>query len=436
MNFFFTSRNWRAYPQIAAFAVLLGVELFLFYPVDAVAQAAVTKANRDKIIDLQLNDVHLKGDSLVASWLEMGRNTMIRTVLFRPETRDSDANKFTFDAKSCTVDEMLKAFERTYPNYVHNLDLKTGVIWLHPAGIRYDEILASKVKIGAGGTALPMETGVLDNICRFQSFGLKPGRWRGNVAMHENAFNFAVDLPKGVHSVREILNLCLADNPGYTFEIHPSQEPNEEYVSAFDLGYRNLSNPSASSIFYWHAAIGSTQGSAPDLTEIRGALCTNDPAIRNFARGYLEVNQPADDTSLNALFPNDATAEETVMNAVSVAAVYVRCDLTASPSALWLKRTIETSPAPAISGGLKALASVALASTSTQPETDAADMGQMAKQSLTQEDLRDVKYDLIRILRYSPRMRQKLAELNPPWAGFSKAEIESLGKMDTLFSLP
>jgi hypothetical protein len=59
----------------------------------------------------------------------------------------------------------------------------------------------------------------------------------------------------------------------------------------------------------------------------------------------------------------------------------------------------------------------------------------MAKQPANEKEIAGVRYDLIRILRNSPGMRKELIALHPPWAGFSKAEIEALSQ-DNIFSLP
>ena len=171
------------------------------------------------------------------------------------------------------------------------------------------------------------------------------------------------------------------------------------------------------------------------MTEIGQALFSQDLATRILARGYLQVN---DDESFFRPFyyASNSTPEEIIWIAVGAAAEYARCDQAGfSESAIQLKETIHAESS-AIAPGFKALAAFTLAAVTTQREMDMADFERMAKVPLTEADLKDVKYDIIRILRYSPRMRQKLIDLNPPWAGFSKAEIEALGRTDNIFSLP
>jgi hypothetical protein len=82
--------------------------------------------------------------------------------------------------------------------------------------------------------------------------------------------------------------------------------------------------------------------------------------------------------------------------------------------------------------GLKALAAVELA----RFANDFGPLQEVAKQPLSAADIADVIHDLIRDLHYSDEVRDKLVELNPPWEGFSKKEIEELGRTDNLFSLP
>ena len=163
---------------------------------------------------------------------------MIHCVLFSPEPSASDSNTFAFDAKSCTVDELLKAFENTYPNLIHTLDRKTGVIWLHPKAIQYNDILARRVKVSAGAVALPMQKGILNNIFHFPSLELSQG-WNRMTMSDENQFNYAVDLPEGTFSIKDILNSCLLANPAYSF-FFTVQQPGKYFIRLANLGYRGL----------------------------------------------------------------------------------------------------------------------------------------------------------------------------------------------------
>src|SRR5262249_37333476 len=95
-------------------------------------------------------------------------------------------------------------------------DERTRVAWFHPAGLAYDRILEARVQVVRDHLGLPMQSGILEPLGAKRTTGITVKQW-GSV--FQNTFNFAVDVPAGVHTVRDILNLCCVANPTKTFSV-------------------------------------------------------------------------------------------------------------------------------------------------------------------------------------------------------------------------
>ena len=100
------------------------------------------------------------------------------------------------------------------------------------------------------------------------------------------------------------------------------------------------------------------------------------------------------------------------------------------PASGRLRKALQDDQELADKPGLKALAALELA----RVTQDTTFLEQVAKRPLSASEITEVKPDMTRILLGSEFVWRKLLELNPQWAGFSKAEIEGLPA--NLFSLP
>jgi hypothetical protein len=218
-------------------------------------------------------------------------------------------------------------------------------------------------------------------------------------------------------------------NPADTFYIRKSRLGYWEVIP-FNVGYHNIMNPSAGAAFFWQSNLGLAPGKPfPDEREIIAALSNNDMKKRRAARGYLEMNRSED--SFQRIFASCQSPDEITWTGVGILDVMVRTDGTTHTLSIGKIKEALKKSADSLSPGLETLAAVAIA---IDP-SDTTDLERVAKRTLAEKDLAEVKYDIVRILRYSTRIRNKVLELEPEWAGLSKAEIEALGRMD-IFSLP
>ena len=403
---------------------LLAAALVLFALIGANGQTVKDKAKWSAFTELELHNVKIRGNSLVEAWVDMSRGAELRSVLFSRASQSSDSKQFVFDRENCTVGELLQAFEDTYPPYVHDLDINSGVLWLHPRNVAYEIILTQKVKVNTGAFALPMLSGILAPMERIRPLGIFGP---AGPSLRTVGLDYAVDLPEGTFSVKDILNCCLIENPGEGFYISKQKA---DWIQPLDLGYRNIFAPAETAVYFWYATIGSAEGAFPNPTEILNALSSTNTATVERSRAYMQMNQAAE--SWDALFAAAKTPREIVWASVAMASVEDRSDQAACLAAGEKLRQVLSST-NSVSLGVQVLAAITEAQAWSN---EISDLERIANQPASEKELSSVLYDIIRILRDSPRMRQKLMELNPPWVGFSKAEIEALGRTDKIFSLP
>jgi hypothetical protein len=407
-------------------AVCVPIAIVLLGSVTAISQDASPGPKPAGFLQIELGSVHIHADSLVKAWQDIGYSG-IRTVLWLEEQFHFEGLQFTFDKEKCNGTDLLQAFVATYPDYTYTEDQQTGVVWLYPKKIGYAEILPHRIKVGRNANGISMLTRILGDLSRFESLEIRTGKLRGVTV--RPTFDYPVDLPEGTYSVREILNFCLVMNPAETFYVSKSHR-GFSAVTPVNLGYKSITDPSPAAIFFWKRTIGPTSGLAPKPREIIGALSSTGIQQKRAVRGYLEMNRSWE--SFGELFDQCKTPEEIIWTAIGILDVMVRTGQTTDVLAIErINKIFNEKPRSLIAPELKAVAAMELARVAKETTF----LQQVAKQPLSASEVVNVKPDMIRILRYSEFVRTKLIELNPQWAGFSKADIEALGRMD-IFSLP
>ncbi len=375
------------------------------------------------LLQLELRGIRVKADSLGQAWQGISSQTGARTVFFSTRETFSSKRAFDFERKKSSLAELLNAFTNTYPDLTYSLDKKTKIIWIHPASIQYEDILSAVVKVEKSAEAVPMLSGVFQGVGSFRSLGLVRGG-RSNILI-SNTFDCPINVPAGVYPVRDIINVCCLASPQLTFFISTERGGicSATPLTVVPFSYeQKMENPTPGSIYFWQTDVnGSSQG-VPSATELIEALASTNTLIRLAARNYVWMNQ--------SLIPLDSLAQtaprrEAVWVSLASLSFVDRVEQDgpiAGASIMELeKRLKEVWPGDP---GLKALAAVELASLARNTNF----LSDMAGKSLSERDLAGVRYDLIRVLRSSQFIRSFLSELNPPWAGFSKADIAALGQ--------
>jgi hypothetical protein len=415
----------------ATFSVAVFTALVFLSAVSAQAGTTLPTSKWDRrLLSLELQNVHIHAKALEEVWQRIMLSQMgVRSVLCLPDAlRPAQKQEFKFDQERCTVLELLQALERAYPDFMYTQDTNTGIIWLHPKDRPYEGILAAKVKVEHDAIALRMREDVMEDL-----FSLAFPQLKLFAAYPERNAEYPVDLPAGTYSVRDILNICCVANPGRTFCVQPGRV--EPYCNVQPLAVTGF-NPkvhevSPGALAYWRTEFDETAQTPPSAAQLVDVLAANDGRVRAKARRYLDL-------TLSISLKGDPTAKATSLEQVvwfDVAAlgVSVRMDLGGPISITESARLKKALKEEDWSGkpGLKALAAMEVA----RIERDTTFLEQVAKQPLTAAEIADAKYDMIRITRLSEFLRNKLLELNPPWVGFSKGEIEALTDKD-IFSLP
>jgi len=187
----------------------------------------------------------------------------------------------------------------------------------------------------------------------------------------------------------------------------------------------------AADLYLWQSEIDPAIKGPPTLSQIVDALASKDAHVRSVARNYIEMCWRVVDGA--ALVSEATTTEKGIWTTVGVnnGARTRSVALGKGPASDRMRKALQDDKELTDKPGLRALAAMELA----RVTEDATFLEQAAKQPISASEIADVKPDMIRSLRYSEFVRQKLLELNPPWAGFSKAEIQGLD-LTNVFSLP
>jgi hypothetical protein len=250
-------------------------------------QEAPTASTWDaNLLSVQLQDVRIKTNRIVAAWLEMATKYLLRANLCIDEG-SPDQGTFGMRKDIATEGDLLQAFLTAYPTYTYTKDEQTGVIWIHGRGRKYSTILAQRVLIRQGARQVQMYNDVLTPLSGFirqeARIDTRP------LLSISGTLNYPVDLPRGVYSVRDILNLCCCANPTKAFLIGPTWGAGAE-VSPVDLQYDNpLAPPRAAAVRFWEQELGRLTGPAPRAQEVSMALRDASPRKRWAARCYYEA---------------------------------------------------------------------------------------------------------------------------------------------------
>ena len=279
-------------------AVQLAVFLWVLAAI-AHASDAQIQSTWDKSLPSQVfHDVFLRTNRFVSVLRELSDSYLLRVNVYIDVDTYSDSTTFSLRRSSATGREIVEAILAAYPEYGYTQDTETGVIWIHPKRIKYTDILNQKVRIEHQAFQISAYTDVLRplNDLLFPRIGVpSPGGYGGI----PSAWCYGVDLPAGVISVRQVLNLCCVANPTKAFEVGPPRPAmlraspvGDVNITLRDLLYQNpLAPPRAAAVAFWEYEIGRTTSGTPTIGEVVAAMSSYNPQRRWAARVFQEATQ-------------------------------------------------------------------------------------------------------------------------------------------------
>jgi len=267
-----------------------GNRLLLFLALAAALNKSVLAADTqlrstwdNELLNMEFPNVSIDGSSLNDSWMKLCHNLALRSVIYWDTNSDSDSKNFVFKSDAATGREILEAFLFAYPAYTFTQDPATGVIWIHRKAINYEDILSQKVQIKRSVQQVPVYSSVIIPLRAFFPKHALPS----DQGILIYAFSYGVDLSAGVYSIRDVLNLCLVENPHLIlYSRHFSNgDPS--------IGFSNLMNPKDTSrtapAKFWHGVMGDGKSGVPSIEEVGAALSDANPRKRWAACVYLRM---------------------------------------------------------------------------------------------------------------------------------------------------
>ena len=382
-------------------------------------------SNWDKSLpSLVLTNVHLHENRLDSVLPQLGYDYLIRTVSYMDYLNRSDYSaEFAFDQDRTTGKEVLDALMAAYPAFKYSQDPATGIIWVYPKRIAFDQILSAKIRVQEPSWLVPMRTGVLlplNSLIGKRSWGET-----GGFSALEN-FDYCVHIPGGVHSAREIVNYCCIGNPNFAFRIRVdfAEAPTAASFTPYQIFNANpLLPPRAGAVKFWEVEIGEPTNGLPTFGELAAALGdSKNPLKRWAAEAYWQATEksyPVTDLTTNKADPKAAWA---------ALAFSFRVDPWNSKKFFSQVRTFRFQPAFASEPALNLLIAMDLAADTKNPDIlDTLDL-----HDLTSAQVQAVLPELYSIATQSEVARNKLIQMKFPLPELSPSRLQELGHTNIL----
>ena len=265
---------------------LIAVLIFIVkMPVGGYAEGVQLPSKWDQdFLNVQFQGVRIKPSTMTDAWQQIGKKYLLRANFYMDVVPDSDSVEFTFDKETATGKELIEAFLATYPTYTFTQDRETGVIWIHPKRIKYENILNQKIRIDRPAFQVRALNTVVAPLTRMLSMTMPEWMRPGPT------LNYGVDLPAGVYTVKEIINFCCVANPSKAFEFFPGYEGGALIVNLDNLYFNSpLTPPRAEAVRFWEIEIGKSTNGIPVAAEVGAAMSDSNPRKRWAARCYFEA---------------------------------------------------------------------------------------------------------------------------------------------------
>jgi hypothetical protein len=222
------------------------------------------------LCDMAISDVNVNADSVANAWTQICVNYNLRSNI----VIDAGEQKipFSFRAAGCIGKNLLDKLVSNYTGYAWKNDPNTGIIWLKSQKCLNNDILKSRFTISSDQLGVPMQKGVLEQLEASSNGKI---RVQKGGTPFENTFNYPVEIPKGPHTLLEILDLCCAADPSKSFCLIVY----ENYITIAPLNLFSMrrKTPSPGAVLFWRIEIGEPNGMFPSDSEILSGY--NTPQI-------------------------------------------------------------------------------------------------------------------------------------------------------------
>lgn len=179
---------------------------------------------------LKLTDVSVSGTGLAPSWQNLIEGCRVRVVLYVPRDECQEqgvgSRPYQFAAEECTVKELLDSYCAHY-GLAWEHEPRTGVIWAVPRTIPQNSSLSLPVTVREDLHWTPVVSGLLHPLALMTRRPVKAeekGPWEvfslGRSAYNwPHTFDYVVSVPKGTHTLRELISMCCLTDPTKTFVV-------------------------------------------------------------------------------------------------------------------------------------------------------------------------------------------------------------------------
>ena len=412
-------------------------------PVVRAANVQIKSEWDAELLNVTNHNVSIETARMQWAWEKISKQYLLRANFYMDAGADSDTNTFEFNKESATWKELLEAFLAAFPAYTYTQNPDTGVIWIHPKRIKYEDILSQKIKIDRPAHQVSMYSEVFAPLLKLldpnvvDSYDDRAGM--GHIGSIDLAtgkppispwMQYDVDLPAGVYSAREILDFCCIANPSKAFVVCPAYGKPEPLVLSLELlqVFRNPLAPSAAAVKFWELEIGNPTNGIPSVDEVSAALSDTNPAKRQAAVLYWEA-APGRYSAVNLINKcNDS--EKAVWVALGADCMIYK------GSALNFFNNVAVH-IPGITNDLKQIKDPGLALVTslelTREKQDTSYLDAIvSKHTYTIEEIASIKPELVRMARSSEAVRDKLKAMKSQVPDLSSEALDELANTNFL----
>lgn len=378
---------------------------------------------------LKLTDVSVSGTGLAPSWQNLIKGCRVRVVLYVPRDEGQEqgvgSRPFQFAAEECTVKELLDSYCAHY-GLAWEHEPRTGVIWALPRTIPQNSSLSLPVTVREDLHWTPVVSGLLHPLALMTRRPVKAeekGPWEvfslGMSAYNwPNTYDYVVSVPKGTHTLREVISMCCLTDPTKTFAVFEGKGGflGDLVMPVTYAPSTRMVVPLPAPLSFWRTEIGPFDGDAPSMELIREKLASPDPRVRWASRFYTRATSNVWRLE-RAVHRQGGNTDEAMWVVLGLLDVTVRRGLAEVPEyGPWAAKEITTAfkafatEETLLTGNaqLALLVSLELARTSFEPDTSA--LRVLSKRRFERGELAGIEYDAGRIAAYSSIAREALTD--------------------------
>jgi hypothetical protein len=435
------SRTNKAFVASIRFRKLINGSGFLLV-VLAFAWEAMTSENcgaeskwDEALLNMEFRDVSINAVGIRAAWQEITTKYLMRANIYIGVQTNSDSKVFEFKKEAATGKEILEALFAAFSAYTYTQDARTGVVWIHPKQIKYEDILKQNIKVNRPAYQIPMFSGIYRPLCSL----LSPSVIAASLTKSgspSSPYCYFVDLPSGICSARDILNYCCAANPTKAFEVgfESVKSSNQLFILIFDLHYLNpMALPRAAAVKFWEIEIGRPADGIPTADDINAALSDANPRRRWAAVAYLEAAQ-ANYSPVKLIGRNDLP-EKAVWVALGVENTLYKGigDLNYFNNVAAHIPGITNDLMQIKDANLALIASLELA----REKQDSTNLdGIISKHKYIEEEIANIRPDIYRLVNESPLVLDKLRAMKLDIPEFSPSALRDLEETNVFTLVP